>query len=280
MLALKCLLCLPLRTALDHVTLVDPDLHADTAEGGPGLVESVVDVGAQRVQGHPAFAVELRAAHLCPAQASGTLHPDALGAALHRRLHGLAHRPPEADPARQLLRHALRDELGVDLRVLHLEDVELDLLAGQLLEVAADAVGLGAPTSDDDPRAGGVDVHPQPALGPLDVDPTDSRALHAPGHHLTDLHILAHIRLVLLVGVPTRGELRSDPEPEPVRVDLLPHYRALLAVCDAPVDAPRVTETGSRLSTTTVMWLVRFRIRYARPCARGRMRLSVGPSST
>ena len=32
-------------------------------------------------------------------------------------------------------------------------------------------------------------------------------------------------------------------------------------------------------STSTVMWLVRLRIRYARPWARGRMRLSVGPSS-
>src|SRR5207245_2907316 len=30
-----------------HVALVDPDLHADAAEGGLGLVEAVVDVGAQ-----------------------------------------------------------------------------------------------------------------------------------------------------------------------------------------------------------------------------------------
>ncbi len=261
MLALECLLRLPLRAALHDVALVDPDLHTDPAEGGPGLVEPVVDVGPQRVQRHPAFAVELRATHLGTAEAPGTLHPDALGAALHRGLHGLAHRPPEADPAGQLLRHALRDELGVDLGVLHLEDVELDLLAGQLLKVATDAVGLGATTPDDDPGTSGVDVHPQPALGPLDVDPADSRTLHTPGHHLTDLHVLADVRLVLLVGVPAGSELRSDSEPEPVRVDLLPHYRALLAVCDAPVGAPRVTETGFRLSTTTVMWLVRFRIR-------------------
>jgi hypothetical protein len=34
------------------------------------------------------------------------------------------------------------DQLRVDLGVLDLEDVQLDLLAGQLLEVAADAVGL------------------------------------------------------------------------------------------------------------------------------------------
>jgi len=41
--------------------------------------------------------------------------------------------------------------------------------------------------------------------------------------------------------------------------------------------AGRATWTAS---TATVMWQVRLRIRYARPCARGRNRLSVGPSST
>jgi hypothetical protein len=42
--------------------------------------------------------------------------------------------------------------------------------------------------------------------------------------------------------------------------------------------ADRSSETG-RLSNTTVMWLVRRRIRNARPWARGRMRLAVGPPS-
>ena len=36
----------------------------------------------------------------------------------------------------------------------------------------------------------------------------------------------------------------------------------------------------SMLSTSMVMWLVRLRIRNARPCARGWNRFSVGPSST
>src|SRR6266581_1762166 len=105
---------------------VDPDLHADPAEGGPRLVEAVVDVGAQRVQRHPPLAVELRPRHLRAAQPAGALHPDALGATLHRGLHGLAHRAAERDPAGQLLGHALGDELRVDLGVLDLEDVQLE----------------------------------------------------------------------------------------------------------------------------------------------------------
>src|SRR5580704_6045931 len=161
---------LALGPGLRSFAAIDPDLHADPAERGPGLVEAVVDVRAQRVQRHPALAVELGPGHLRAAEAAGALHPDALGArALHRGLHGLAHRPAEGHPAGQLLGHALRDELRVRLRVLHLEDVQLDLLAGQLLQVTADPVGLGAAAADDDARPGGVDVHPDPVPGALDL---------------------------------------------------------------------------------------------------------------
>src|SRR5262249_24800796 len=55
---------LALGPGLRGVTAVDPDLDADPAERGAGLVEAVVDVRAQRVQRHPALAVELRAGHL------------------------------------------------------------------------------------------------------------------------------------------------------------------------------------------------------------------------
>src|SRR5580693_9673724 len=127
-----------------RLALVDPDLHADPAEGGAGLVEAVVDVGPQRVQRDPALAVELRPGHLRAAQATRALDPDALGAALHSALDRLAHGPPERDPAGQLLGDALSHQLRVDLGVLHLEDVQLDLLVGQLLKVAADTVSFGA----------------------------------------------------------------------------------------------------------------------------------------
>src|SRR5690606_28854380 len=53
------------------VALVDPDLDADDAVGGLGLRETVVDVGAQRVQRHAAFAVPLGAGDLDAVQAAG-----------------------------------------------------------------------------------------------------------------------------------------------------------------------------------------------------------------
>src|SRR6185312_5612114 len=222
------------------------------AEGRAGLVEAEVDVGAQRVQRDAALAVELRARHLRAAQAARALHPDALRARLERRLHGLAHRTTERHPARQLLGDTLRDELRVDLRRLHLEDVEVDVLAGELLEVTPDAVGLGAAAADDDARTRGVDVDVDAVTGALDLDPADAGALHALRQHATDRDVFLHVVAVELVGVPPALVPGGDAEAEPVGVDLLSHQR---------VPSLRCAVFSCVGATTIVMWLVRLRIR-------------------
>ncbi len=157
---------------------------------------------------------------------------------LHRRLHRLAHRPAEADPARQLLGDALRHQLRVRLGVLHLEDVELHLLAGELLELAADAVGLRALAADDDARPGGVDVDADPVAGALDVDLGDAGALEALGHHPADLDVLADVVLVELVREPAGLPVGRDAEPEPVRVNLLTHYSVPSSAVSSALASP------------------------------------------
>ncbi len=115
------------------------------------------------------------------------------------------------------------DELRIGLGVLHLEDVELHLLAGQLLQLTADAVGLGAAPADDDARPGGVDVDPHPVSGALDVDAGDPGPLHPLAHQPTDRHVFLDVVGVELVGEPSGLPLGGDPEAEPVRVDFLTH---------------------------------------------------------
>src|SRR5690606_37287678 len=148
-----------------EVALVDPDLHSDAAEGGLGLIEAVVDVRAQRVQRHTTLAVELRAAHLGAAETARDLDAHALGAGALSALQALAHRAAEGHARRELLGDALGDQLRVGLGVLHLEDVQLDLLAGELLQLTADALGFGAAAADDDAGTRGVDVHPHAVTG-------------------------------------------------------------------------------------------------------------------
>jgi hypothetical protein len=122
------------------------------------------------VQRNPAFAVELRAAHLGAAETARALHADALDVGLaHGRLDGLAHRAAERHAVAELFGHALGDQLRHCLRVLDLEDVQLDLLARELLQLAADAFGLGAIATDHDAWARGEDIHPHPVTSALDL---------------------------------------------------------------------------------------------------------------
>src|SRR5699024_3190636 len=168
--------------------------------------------------------------HLGAAETTGALDPDALGAGTQRGLQALAHGATEGDAGSQLLGDPLGDELGLDLGVLDLEDVQLDLLAGELLELTADAVRLGAAAADDDARTSGVDVHPHAVPGALDLDAGDAGALHPRGQELADRHVLLHVvpvALTLLVGVgePAALVVDGDAQPEAVRVDLLTHQR-------------------------------------------------------
>jgi hypothetical protein len=138
-------------------------------------------------------------------------------------LHGLAHGAPEGNPARQLLGHALSHQLCVHLGVLHLEDVQLHLLAGQLLKVAANAVGLRAAPADDDAGTGSVDVDPDPVHRPLDLYFGDAGPLHAALQQPPDRDVLGDVVFVQLVGIPPALEVGGDAQPEPVRVHFLAH---------------------------------------------------------
>src|SRR4029079_2120508 len=92
------------------------------------------------------------------AQAAADLDLAALGAGAHGARQGALHRAPEGDAGLQLLGDRLRDELGVELRALDLEDVDLDLLARDAVQILAQGVDLAAGLADHDARTSGVDV--------------------------------------------------------------------------------------------------------------------------
>src|SRR3954451_15027662 len=210
----------------EDLTLVDPDLHADAAEGGLRLGVAVVDVGAQRVQRHPTLAVPLLARHLRATEATAALHADALGAGLHRGLHRALHRPSERHATGELIGDTLRDEGGVELRLLDLLDVEVDLrVARDLEQPGAQAVGLRTTTADHDPRARGVHVDAETVARALDLDPAHRGALELTLEVVADLPVLDEAVAVLRVlGEPPGLPVGGDAQAEPVGVDLLSHY--------------------------------------------------------
>jgi hypothetical protein len=209
--------------------VVHPDLHADLAERGAALGLTEVDPRAERVQRHAALAVPLAPRHLGAAQAAAALHADAERAGAHRGLDGPAHRAAERDPARKLLGDALREQRRVRLRTqlargrVHVLDLDVHALLGDALDVLADLVDLGALAADHDARAGRPDEHPDLVALALDVDRGDAGAGQPRADVLADPHVLVERVGVVLAGVPDGLPGVDDPQPEPVRVDLVSH---------------------------------------------------------
>src|SRR3954447_4869990 len=117
---------------LEDLALEDPHLDADRAIGGHGGGRAVIDVGTQRVQRHPAFAIPLDPGDLRPAEPPGAGDADALGTHAQRRLHRPLHGATESHPALQLLGDVLRHQRRFGLGLAHLDDVEMHLRVGHL----------------------------------------------------------------------------------------------------------------------------------------------------
>src|SRR5437868_10124591 len=98
------LLVLGHRVVLEDLALEDPDLDAAGAERGERGRNAVVDVGAQRMQRHPAFAIPFHARDFGAAETTRAVDSNALGAETHRRLHRAFHGASERDAALKLLR--------------------------------------------------------------------------------------------------------------------------------------------------------------------------------
>jgi hypothetical protein len=102
--------------------------------------------------------------------------------------------------------------------------------AGQLGQLVAQLVHLGAPLADHHARPAGVHRDGDLARPPLDVDLGDGRVAQPLLQVLPDQLVLLEQRRHVLVGIPAGGPLLDDAEPEPDRMRLLTHLLGLLAL--------------------------------------------------
>src|SRR4029077_18766983 len=152
-LALGHLLVLRHRIVLEDLALEDPDLDAAGAEGGERGGDAVVDIGAQRVQRHPALAVPLHARDFRATQPTRAVDTDALGAETHRRLHRALHGAAERDAALELLRDRFGDQGGIEFGLADFHDVDDDVGGGNVGNLLAQLVDVGALLADHDAGA-------------------------------------------------------------------------------------------------------------------------------
>src|SRR5580700_566160 len=120
------------RIVFEDFALEDPDLDAAGTERGERGRNPVVDVGAQRVQRHAAFAIPFHARDFGAAQTARAIDADALGTQAHRRLHGALHGAAEGNAALELLRDRFGDQLRVELRLADFDDVDDHVALGEL----------------------------------------------------------------------------------------------------------------------------------------------------
>src|ERR1700754_2092903 len=119
--ALGHLLVLGHRIVLQDFALEDPDLDAAGAERGESGGDAVVDIGAQGMQRHAAFAIPLHPGDFGAAETARAVDTNAFGAETHRRLHRALHGAAERDAALQLLGDRFRDQRRIELRLADLD---------------------------------------------------------------------------------------------------------------------------------------------------------------
>src|SRR5215475_6423367 len=158
------------------VTAVDPNLDADDAEGCVGLGEAVIDVGAQRVQRQTPVQRPFRPRDLGAVQTARDADLDAERAEALRLVNRFAHGAAKRNTLLQLLRNLFGLELGVQLGLLDLADVDQDFAARASADLLFQLIDLGAFAPYDDARARSIDDDPQPVRRPIYLDLRDTRA--------------------------------------------------------------------------------------------------------
>src|SRR5690606_24289195 len=111
---------------------------------------------------------------------------DAARAEAHGRLHGPLHRPAERHAALELLRDIFGDERRIDLGLADFDDIQMHFRGGDLADVAAKLLDVGALLADNHTRPRRVDGHAALLVRALDHDLGDAGLLQLLGKQLAD----------------------------------------------------------------------------------------------
>ncbi len=142
---------------------------------------------------------------------------DALRAQAHRVLHRALHRAAEHDPLLELLGDRVGNQLRVDLGLADLLDVEADVAAHHLAQVAAQRLDVLALLADHDAGARAVDRDPRVLRRALDRDLAYRRVPELLLQVLAHLDVLGeHRREILAVRVPARRPVALTARRKPV----------------------------------------------------------------
>src|SRR5688572_16922554 len=205
------------------LALVEPHLDANRPVGREGLREPIIHIRPQRLQRQLAVQIPFGPRDFRAVQPAGHPHLDPLGAEPQRRFDGLAHRTAERHALFELHRHRLADELGIQFRLLDLEDVDEHLAAGHLGEFLPKLVHLRALAADNDARTRRVDVDLQLVGRALDVDARHAGVREPLLELGPQTKVLMQQLGVVTIGKPSRLPGLVEPKTESVGMYFLTH---------------------------------------------------------
>ena len=209
---------------LKDFALEDPDLHAAGTERRERGRNPVIDIGAQRVQRHAAFAIPFHARDFGAAETARAVDADAFGAQTHCRLNGALHGAAERNTALELLSDRFGDQGRIEFRLADFDDVDHDVGVGDLGDLLLQLVDVGALLADHDARTRRVDRHAALLVRTLDHDARDGSLLQFLHQHFTDADILVEeLRILVLAGEPTGIPGPVDAQTQPDWINLLTH---------------------------------------------------------
>src|SRR5947209_2450803 len=205
------------RVVTEDLALEDPHLDAAHAVGGVRFGFGIIDVAAQRVQRNAALAVPFGAGDLGAAETARAGDADPFRAKAQRRLDGALHCPAKGNAALELVGDTLSDELGVDLRLSDLNDVQADVGARHLLKLILELFDVGALLADDHARTSGIDADAADLRRTFDHDLADRRLRGAGQNELPDLQIFEQQPPIILAfrepaAVPGPVDLQAKPD--------------------------------------------------------------------
>src|SRR6185295_911463 len=217
------------RIVIHDLAYEDPHLDANDAVGRLRDPIAEIDVGAQGMQRHAALPVPLDAGNFRAAQPTRAIDADAEGAQTQGGLHSALHGATEGDPTLELLGNGLGHEGGVDLRLSHLDDVEMHLRRGQLCQLAAQLLDIGALFADQHARPRRVHRHPAFLVRALDHHAGDAGLAPLLQDMVANMHILVQQFAVLAAaGEPATVPGAIDADPQTDRINLVTHLFGLL----------------------------------------------------
>src|ERR1700733_146173 len=206
-----------------NLAFINPALHANHAIRRARLGESVIDVGAQRVQRQTPLQIPLRAGDFIAVQSSADADFDALAAETQRRVDRLAHRAPEADAFFQLQRNRFRYQLRVQLRLMHFLNVDVHLARRALLQLLLELVDFRALAPNDDSRTRRLNNDAQLIAWTLDFNRADARRLELVLQLRLQLDVFEQQLVVVALHEPARLPGLGVTKPESVRMYFLSH---------------------------------------------------------